>query len=408
MYIDIFNYIACVHIASIIFLSEILLLLVLTYISIYSFTYHIFFLYRAVVESRKIFRKLKSYAVYRVAATIQIVLVLTLLIYISNCTIQSIYIVLLALFNDVTLLPIAYDFQVASKAPESPNVRNLLILATILGCCQTGITMFFAYGIPYISIFQDSYTLTRRSISLSGCDEQTQAIIWIQVFIATEILAFSARAPSYFFLCHLPTWPLTAGIFIGCLIICLIANQSSEFGSLPSSDIALVWVWNIFWLFVVDAVKVQVLLFLNESTEILPELVLQGDVFTSAKSLHESTPTNDHTNASASGDVNGINSVVMNESTTMIGILPNQDTIYDTIINQSSDIYSDDDCTADDIESYAFKQREISQLGKLAISDGSSRKLGLDQLSVNVLNGSISVRGFSRSSRSLLSSQASF
>lgn len=44
----------------------------------------------AVVESRRIFRKLKSYVTYRFAASMQIVIVLTLLIYISNCPIDSV------------------------------------------------------------------------------------------------------------------------------------------------------------------------------------------------------------------------------------------------------------------------------------------------------------------------------
>lgn len=364
------------------------------------------------VESRKIFRKLKSYAIYRVAATIQIVLVLTLLIYISNCTIQSIYIVLLALFNDVTLLPIAYDYQVASKAPESPNVRNLLILATVLGCCQTAVTMFFAYGIPYISIFQDTYTLTRRSISLSGCDEQTQAIIWIQVFVATEILAFSTRTPSYFFLCRPPTWPLTAGIFIGCLIICLIASFSSTFGSIPSSDIALVWVWDIFWMFVIDAIKVQMLLLLNESTEVLPELVVEGDVFTSAKSLNESSVSAPAKISTHSHHASTANTGVVNDDpTALIGIPPGTDVeasiLQPSLQSVDSGVLSEE-CSADDMDSFAFKQRELSQLGKLAISDGSARNKGIGQASVSFGDGTILVRGFSRSSKSMLSSTSSF
>ena len=48
-----------------------------------------------------IFRKLKSYVIYRFAATIQIVVVLTILIYVANCSINSLYIILLALFNDL-------------------------------------------------------------------------------------------------------------------------------------------------------------------------------------------------------------------------------------------------------------------------------------------------------------------
>lgn len=58
-------------------------------------------IYMAVVESRRIFRKLKSYVVYRFCATIQIVICLSTFIFASNCAIDSLFIILLALFNDL-------------------------------------------------------------------------------------------------------------------------------------------------------------------------------------------------------------------------------------------------------------------------------------------------------------------
>ena len=90
-------------------------------------------IFSAVVESRRIFRKLKSYVTYRFAATIQIVIVLTLFIYLSNCPINSLFIILLALFNDLTMLPIAYDVQVASSKPENPDVKRILAVSFVLG-----------------------------------------------------------------------------------------------------------------------------------------------------------------------------------------------------------------------------------------------------------------------------------
>lgn len=39
--------------------------------------------------------------IYRFAATIQIVVVLTILIFVANCSIDSLFIILLALFNDL-------------------------------------------------------------------------------------------------------------------------------------------------------------------------------------------------------------------------------------------------------------------------------------------------------------------
>ena len=88
-------------------------------------------IYSAVVESRRIFRKLKAYVIYRFAATIQIVIVLTLVIFISDCPINSLFVILLALFNDLTMLPIAYDRQQASAVPENPEVGKMLLLSLV-------------------------------------------------------------------------------------------------------------------------------------------------------------------------------------------------------------------------------------------------------------------------------------
>jgi H+-transporting ATPase len=72
-------------------------------------------IYSAILEIRRIFRKLKAYIIYRFAASIQIVTVLTLLIYISRCAINFFFIILLALLNDLTLLPIAYDLSLCQQ-----------------------------------------------------------------------------------------------------------------------------------------------------------------------------------------------------------------------------------------------------------------------------------------------------
>ena len=90
-------------------------------------------IYSAIVESRRIFRKLKAYVTYRFAASIQIVVVLSLLIYVSNCAIKALFIIILALFNDITMLPIAYDNQQADSAPVDTKIFNILTVAFCLG-----------------------------------------------------------------------------------------------------------------------------------------------------------------------------------------------------------------------------------------------------------------------------------
>jgi H+-transporting ATPase len=81
-------------------------------------------IYTAVVESRKIFRRLKSYVVYRLSATIQIVIVLGTITLERGCSMNPTYVILLAIFNDVTMLPLADDEQKASKMPERPEITG--------------------------------------------------------------------------------------------------------------------------------------------------------------------------------------------------------------------------------------------------------------------------------------------
>jgi len=223
-------------------------------------------IYMAVVESRRIFKKLKSYVTYRFAATIQIVIVLTLLIFISNCPINSLFVIILALFNDLTMLPIAYDNQTASTIPENPDVVRMLTVSLGLGGLETIFSLIFAYGVEHCgSLFQGNY-------AIGQCSTQTQAIIWVQMFISAELLIFTTRASSYFWCSQLPAVALIASVLIGCFVVSAMAAGSTEFGELHVVDIVLVWIYDIIGLFFLDALKVAMFKFFDENTEVLGEV----------------------------------------------------------------------------------------------------------------------------------------
>ena len=64
----------------------------------------------AIMESRKIFQRMTSYAIYRIAETIRVLLFMTLSILVFNFyPVTAVMIVLLALLNDGAILSIAYD-----------------------------------------------------------------------------------------------------------------------------------------------------------------------------------------------------------------------------------------------------------------------------------------------------------
>jgi hypothetical protein len=220
----------------------------------------------AVVESRRIFRKLKSYVTYRFAASMQIVIVLTLLIYISNCPINSLYIILLALFNDLTMLPIAYDRQQASAVPETPDVTKMIILSGLLGVLQTAFSLLWAYAANQTGFFQSDFVIAQ-------CSVQAQSGVWVQMSIAAELLIFSARAPSYIITSVPPSLTLFSSVILGCFIFSLFAAVIPYFGYLHINDIIIIWAYDIICLFIIDVVKVFYLKLTNENTNVLPESV---------------------------------------------------------------------------------------------------------------------------------------
>ena len=88
----------------------------------------------AIKESRKIFQRMNSYAMYRIAETLRVLLFMTLAIVIFNFyPLTAIMIVMLALLNDGAILSIAYDNVIYRNQPEAWNMRMVLGIATVLG-----------------------------------------------------------------------------------------------------------------------------------------------------------------------------------------------------------------------------------------------------------------------------------
>jgi H+-transporting ATPase len=88
----------------------------------------------AIKESRKIFQRMNSYAMYRIAETLRVLLFMTLAIVVFNFyPLTAIMIVMLALLNDGAILSIAYDNVIYRDQPEAWNMRVVLGIATVLG-----------------------------------------------------------------------------------------------------------------------------------------------------------------------------------------------------------------------------------------------------------------------------------
>lgn len=133
----------------------------------------------AIKESRKIFQRMNSYAIYRIAETIRVLFFITLAILVFNFyPVTAIMIVLLALFNDAPIMAIAYDNVKYSNDPEKWDMRIVLGMASFLGL----IGVISSFGIFYIG--QEVLHLSK---------EVVQTFIFLKLAIAGHLTIFLAR-----------------------------------------------------------------------------------------------------------------------------------------------------------------------------------------------------------------------
>jgi len=207
-------------------------------------------IYDAVVESRKIFARLRAYVLYRLAATIQIVLVLSIMIYGYEDTLPALYVILLALLNDVTMLPIADDNASPSAWPEIPSMPSILVASVIYGVLGTLQTFLF-------------YEIQPDWFEGDGSGKYRDAAVYLQISIAIELLIFSCRTPGFvlFAVCGeaRPSVPLLISVFGGNILVSVAAgfgDRTRIIHRLEWRDIAWIWAYDVVSLLVIDLFKV--------------------------------------------------------------------------------------------------------------------------------------------------------
>jgi len=138
----------------------------------------------AVKESRRIFRRMTSYATYRIAETIRVLLFMTLSILVFNFyPVTAVMIVLLALLNDGAILSIAYDRAKWSSQPERWDMKEVLGLSTILGV----LGVIESFGLFYIG--DQVFHLDRAML---------QTLMYLKLSVAGHLTIFVTRTRGHF------------------------------------------------------------------------------------------------------------------------------------------------------------------------------------------------------------------
>jgi len=204
----------------------------------------------AIKESRKIFQRMNSYAIYRIAETLRVLLFVTAVILLFNFfPVTAIQIVLLALLNDGAILSIAYDNVRYRNQPEAWNMRVVLGMASVLGF----VGPIAAFGIFYLG---------DRVFHLSRPELQT--MMYLTLSVAGHLTIFQARTRG-------PFWSIRPAriLWVAVLGTQILATLIAVFGIIMTplgiGYAALVWGYALVWFLLTDRVKIWAYRFLDPS-----------------------------------------------------------------------------------------------------------------------------------------------
>jgi len=194
----------------------------------------------AIKESRKIFQRMNSYAMYRIAETLRVLLFMALAILIFNFyPLTAIMIVMLALLNDGAILSIAYDKVHYRNKPEAWNMRLVLDIVTVLGV----VGPIAAFGLFYLG---------DRVFDLGH--PRVQTLMYLMLSVAGHLTIFLTRTREPFWSIRLARILLFAVLGTQ-TVATLIAVYGLFMTPLGWGWAAFVWGYAIIWALASDRIK---------------------------------------------------------------------------------------------------------------------------------------------------------
>jgi H+-transporting ATPase len=207
----------------------------------------------AVEESRKIFQRMNSYAIYRIAETLRVLLFVTLAILVFNFyPVTAIMIVMLALLNDGAILSIAYDNVRYKMTPEAWNMRLVLGISTVLGV----VGPIAAFGLFYLG---DQVVHLGRP--------QLQTMMYLMLSVAGHLTIFLTRTRGPFWSIR-PARVLLLAVLGTQAIATLIAVYGLFMTPLGWGWAAVVWGYALLWALATDRVKLLAYRILDPAGEV--------------------------------------------------------------------------------------------------------------------------------------------
>jgi H+-transporting ATPase len=196
----------------------------------------------AIKESRRIVQRMNSYAIYRVAETLRVLVFMTFAILVFNFyPLTAVMIVMLALLNDGAILAIAYDNVIYKKSPEAWNMGLVLQIASVIGLIGpiADIVLFF---------------VADRILHIGH--PQIQTLMYLKLSVAGHLTIMITRTRG-------PFWSIKPARI---LVLAVVGTQTfatfmAVYGFGVMTPISwewagMIWAYCIVWALITDPIKV--------------------------------------------------------------------------------------------------------------------------------------------------------
>ncbi|MGJ0507305.1 MAG: plasma-membrane proton-efflux P-type ATPase [Methylocystis sp.] len=199
---------------------------------------------RGIEEARRIFERMMSYTLYRIAMTLDIMvfIVLATIVY-GFFPLTPVMIIMLALLDDIPIMTIAFDRAQVPGRPVRWQMDRVLVVSSVLGA----LAVVQSFGLLVVG---------QNMLRLDAPHLQT--ILFLQLVVGGHLMLFVTRTKGPFWMPPFPGIALFCAIVATQIVAALLCVYGVLVPALPWELIGLVWAYNIAWMFIQDLAKLAI------------------------------------------------------------------------------------------------------------------------------------------------------
>jgi len=205
----------------------------------------------AIRVSRQIFERIESYIYYRIAMTLDImILVVASIAFFQFQPITAVMIVVLALLDDIPIMTIAYDNVPPASQPVRWDMHRIFLFASLMGLLSVAET--FGLLLMGLRWLHDQHLQTMVHLDA----RQLQTVMFLQLAVGGHLLLFVVRTKRFLFEPPYPSARLFWAIVATQLAAILICYIGVGVPAISPAAIVGVWIYCLAWMIVLNVLNV--------------------------------------------------------------------------------------------------------------------------------------------------------